>query len=141
VSTVETLTFRSRHDYSSSVVGIDIPVGLKIGDGRSVRLLAKVDTGAANCIFQRDYAEQLGIDVESGERKTFGTAVGSRFDAYGHTVTLSCLDWEFEAVVYFAVPRDYSRNVVGRSGWLDRFRLGLIDHDLTLFLSHYDDLS
>ena len=138
MSTVATLTFRSRYDYSRSVVGIDVPVGLKIGDGRSVRLLAKVDTGAANCIFQRDYAEQLGIDVENGERKTFGTAAGS-FEAYGHRVTLSCLDWEFEAVVYFAAPREFSRNVVGRVGWLDRFRLGLIDHDAALFLSHYDD--
>ena len=132
VSTVATLTFQSKHDYSRSVSGIEVPVGLKAGNGLSVRLLAKVDTGATNCIFQRDYAEQLGIDVESGERRTFRTAVGA-FDAYGHTVTLSC------PVVYFAAPSGYSRNVVGRSGWLDRFRLGLVDHDLTLFLSHYDD--
>jgi hypothetical protein len=25
------------------------------------------------------------------------------------------------------------------NGWLDRMRLGLVDHDQQLYLSHYDD--
>jgi len=54
-------------------------------------------------------------------------------------VTLSCFDWEFETMVYFAARDEFTRNVVGRSGWLQYFRLGLIDHDAILFLSHYDD--
>jgi len=97
-----------------------------------------VDTGASFCIFQRDYAEQLGINVESGVHEVVSTPNG-RFDVYGHTLTLSCLDWEYETMVYFAAPLDYRRNVVGRSGWLQHFRLALIDHDALLFLSQYDD--
>lgn len=135
---METLTFRSRYNYSRSVTGIEVPVSLRLDDARSVRLLAKVDTGASFCIFQRDYAEQLGIDVESGMHEVVSTATG-RFDAYGHTLTLSCLDWEFETTVYFAAPRDHPRNVLGRSGWLQRFRMALIDHDAVLLLSQYDD--
>ena len=42
-------------------------------------------------------------------------------------------------MVYFAAPADFSRSVVGRSGWLQHFRLGLIDYDTMLLLSHYDD--
>ena len=97
-----------------------------------------MDTGASFCIFQGDYAEQLGIDVESGAREVVSTATG-RFDVYGHTLTLSCFDWEFEAMVYFATLPNYPRNVVGRSGWLRNFRMALIDHDALLLLSRYDD--
>ncbi len=42
-------------------------------------------------------------------------------------------------MVYFAAPPDFPRSVVGRIGWLQHFRLGLIDHDTALFLSHHDD--
>jgi hypothetical protein len=31
------------------------------------------------------------------------------------------------------------RDVLGQTGWLDRMRLGLVDHDRQLYLSHYDD--
>lgn len=136
---METLAFRSRYCYSLSDVGIEVPVCLRLDETRSVRLLAKVDTGAAFCIFQRDYADQLGIDVESGSRQVVITPTGNKFDAYGHTLTLSCLDWEAETTVYFAGPAEYRRNVVGRRGWLEHLRLGLVDHDMMLFLSHYDD--
>ena len=99
---VETLTFRLKYNYAASKTGVEVPVTLRVVGARAVRLLAKVDTGASFCIFQREHAEELGIDVERG------------------------------------VP-DFSRNVVGRLGWLQYFRLGLIDHDTALFLSHYED--
>jgi hypothetical protein len=134
---MEALSFREKWSYSASQSGIELWIGLN-HESRSVRFLAKVDTGAAFCIFQREYAEQLGIDVESGQYRKVNTATGS-FDVYGHAVTLSCFDWEFESLVYFATLKDFSRNVVGRVGWLEHFRLGLVDHDSTLFLSHYDD--
>jgi hypothetical protein len=135
---VETLTFVVKHKYSASDAGVEVPIGLKVDDTRRVRFLAKVDTGAADCIFQRDYAEQLGIIVENGSLKTFRTAAGS-LEAYGHTVLLSCFDWEFEAMVYFAASPDHPRNVVGRAGWLQQFRLAIIEHDTVLLLSQYND--
>ena len=135
---METLTFLSKHSYVHSKTGIEVPITLSAGQSRSVRLLAKVDTGADFCIFQRDYADELGIEVETGIHQVIGTAAGS-FDAYGHRVTLACLNWEFDSTVYFAAPAGFPRNVVGRSGWLHHFRLGLIDHDSLLLLSHHDD--
>jgi len=134
---VETLTFQCHYDYSVSTTGIEVPIGLRIS-GRSVRLLAKVDTGASFCIFNRGYAEQLGLEVESGIHQVVSTVTGE-FDVYGHKLTLSCLDWEFPTTVYFAAMPEYRRNVVGRSGWLQQFKLGLVDHDGALFLSQYDD--
>ena len=135
---MRTLTFQSTYDYSASASGIEIPVILRVGTDRTVRLLANVDTGSSFCIFQRDYAEQLGIEVENGLHQPITTAAGA-FDAYGHHVMLSCLDWEFETTVYFAAPPNFPRNVVGRSGWLEHFRLAVIHHDSVLHLSHYDD--
>jgi hypothetical protein len=132
-----TLAFSAKYDYLASQSGIEVPIGLSIAK-REVRLLAKVDTGAAFCIFQREYGEQLGIDVESGQYQKVRTQTGT-FDTFGHTVNLSCLDWQFETMVYFAALKELSRNVVGRVGWLEHFRLGLIDQDSVLFLSGYDD--
>jgi hypothetical protein len=138
VNVLDTLTFLTKRSYSASQSGIEVPIGLLLDDSRSVWLLAKVDTGASFCIFQKDYAVQLGIDVESGLHKVVATPTG-RLDVYGHAVRLSCFEWEFETTVYFAASEGFIRNVVGRVGWLEHFRLGLIDHDSTLYLSRYED--
>jgi hypothetical protein len=58
---METLAFSARYDYAGASAGIQVPIELRAGQGRSVRIVAKLDTGASFCIFQRDYAEQLGI--------------------------------------------------------------------------------
>lgn len=100
--------------------------------------MAKVDTGASFCIFQREYAEQLGIAVESGQHTVVSTA-NSSFDVYGHELTMSCFEWQFNLMVYF--PREeIRRNVLGRAGWIQQFRVAIIDHDALLHVSHYNDL-
>jgi hypothetical protein len=48
----QSLLFRVTHDYDPALDSITVPVILSIGQAR-VKLLAKVDTGASNCIFQR----------------------------------------------------------------------------------------
>ena len=137
---MDQLAFRWRHSYKDSISGIEVPITLSTSEGRSVQLIAKVDTGAAFCIFRRNYADELGIVVEDGERKMVQTANGGAFAVYGHTLILSCLDeLQFESKVYFAETTELRRDVVGRSGWLQKIRLGLIDHDTLLFLSHHDD--
>lgn len=103
-----------------------------------MRLLAKLDTGASHCIFERVYGEQLGLNIEGGDRITLHTA-NSEFQAYGHEVMIACFDWQFNSVVYFATP-EIHRNVLGRHGWLQQFRLALIDYDSILHLSHYNQV-
>ena len=99
---------------------------------------ARVDTGASFCIFQRLHAETVGIVVESREPIRISTVTGG-FRAYAHRVALGVLGIEVEATVYFAEDPAMPRDVLGRTGWLDRMRLGLVDHDRQLYLSHYDD--
>ena len=91
-----------------------------------------------SCIFQREHAEALHIDVEGGLFTKFATMTGT-FEAYGHTLRLSCFDYELDSVVYFTREYEFPRNVLGLQGWLDKLRFGLVHHDESLFLSHYDD--
>ena len=129
------LEFDAAHHYSEALDGIEVPVALSIGR-QSVELLAKLDTGAAHCIFERKYAEILGEEVESGRLQRFRTVAGS-FAAYQHEVTIQTLGIEFSAVVFFAQDPTFSRNFLGRSGWLERLRIGIVDYDRMFFVGPY----
>lgn len=96
-----------------------------------------MDTGAADCLFDRFFGELLGIEVEDGVRQVYRTVAGS-FTAYGHEVTLRTLGLEWSAVVYFYEAANQQQNFIGRRGWLDRVRVGLVHYDQQLYLSSYD---
>ncbi len=117
-------------------MGIELPVVLKCG-GSETRLDAKVDTGADYCIFNPRYAKALGIELETGDRIPVSTATGV-FYAWGHSVKMECMDFAFDTTVYFAESPEFPRNVLGRAGWLDRFRIAIVDHDSQLFASPYN---
>jgi hypothetical protein len=134
---METLSFRTSYGYDLKQLGITVPVFLICG-GVRIELHAKVDTGASACIFARGYGELLGLPIESGTPEYFGTATG-RFKAYGHSVTLSVLGFEFDSEVYFAESPSYNRDVLGCQGWLDRIRIGLVDYEGKLLVSDYND--
>jgi hypothetical protein len=131
------LNFRERQDYDPGEDGITVPVILSTGY-KQVKFLAKVDTGAANCIFQREYGEELGLSVEGGTPKRFDTVAGS-FQTYGHDLTLSALGYDLAVTVYFASVLGFPRNVLGRHGWLQLMRLGVVDYEGRLYASRYDE--
>lgn len=131
----ETLNFDEIYYYDTLKSGITIPATLK-NDDLLTKIDAKVDTGAAFCIFERRHGEHLGLDIEGGRPEVIGTATGT-FSAFGHEITLSVLGIETISTVYFAKDDSFIRNVLGRMGWLDRIRLGLIDYEGKLFLSTY----
>ena len=134
---MESLNFRIRYDYASSPSGIEVPLTISADTQRSIGVLAKIDTGADFCVFRRELADELELRVEEGERKRFSTATGS-FETHGHSVTLSCFDYRIESQVFFAIDYEFSRNVLGLQGWLEKFRFGLVHYDRSFFLSHYD---
>ena len=102
-----------------------------------VTLEAKLDTGSDLCVFNRIYADLLNLELESGTAQSIRTASGS-FLTYGHELKISVKDLEWEATVYFAEPADFPVNVVGRKGFLDHLRLGVIDYDQVLYLADYN---
>lgn len=131
------LEFETLHSYGTDKRSIEVPVTLRFGD-RTVSFPAQVDTGATFCVFERGYAETVGLSVESGAPLRFSTATGG-FEAYGHTVTLETLRYSFDVTVYFAAQESFRRNVLGRRGWLDHMRLGIVEYKGELYLSRYDD--
>jgi Aspartyl protease len=129
------LTFDSVYEYGTDA--IILPVELQLAD-KMLRTDACVDTGATFCVFRRELAIALGIDVESGISLRIGTVTGS-FLAYGHTLTLKTLNYSFDVTVYFAGHDSFTRNVLGRRGWLDQFRLGLVEYESRLYLNPYGE--
>lgn len=102
-------SFRAGRAYESTEAGIVIPVHLMQSD-RSVRVEARLDTGAASCLFERLQAELLGTDVEAGVRQRFRTVTGS-FIAFGHEVTLSTYDFGWSSIVYFHESSTFHGNL------------------------------
>lgn len=111
--------------YSQTKQGIAIPIVLRVSP-EEVRLEAKLDTGAAYCLFCRQYAETLGLEVERGHRLDFSTAAGG-FVAFGHEVTLVAMGFELTGTCYFYESEAINKNVLGRNGWLNKIRLGVDD--------------
>lgn len=131
------LQFPHRHFYKASS-HITVPVTLLSSPMRWADAIVAVDTGSTFCVFDRTYAEALGLDVESGLQQRISTATGF-FYCYGHEVTLVVFDLEWNAVVYFAEADEFSINVLGRVGFLDRLKVGIVDYAQTLYLGLYDE--
>lgn len=130
------LTFDVLHHYDPALPGIDVPVILGTKD-QAIKTLAKLDTGASFCIFKREHGEALGLVVEQGISQQIGTATES-FLAYGHNISLSALGVQCDALVFFAATKSFRRNVLGRRGFIERIRLGVVDYDGELFVSSYE---
>ncbi len=133
----EEISFDESYFYKTLKIGITVPTILQLNE-RLVEIEAKVDTGAENCIFERRHCETLGLEIESGTEKVFSTATAP-FITYGHEVTTLVLGIETVATVYFAKEESFTRNVLGRQGFLDRVKLGLIDYEGKLLLSAYGE--
>ncbi len=130
------LRFSERYTYDSRREGITIPAVLRTG-GRKVELLAKIDTGASDCLFEHEYGVALGLRIETGVRTTYATA-NSRFEAFGHEISIEVLGTETMATSYFYADPGIGRNVLGRRGWLDRLRFGLVDRDQAVYIADYN---
>lgn len=131
------LTFARMLAYDAGQPGITLAVTLKSG-GEDVPCEAKIDTGSSFCVFARNIAEQLGLDVESGLRRVIGTVTGT-FVIYLHEVSLSVAGFELDALIGFAADASFQRNVLGRRGFLEQVVLGLNDYEGKLYLSRYDE--
>ena len=131
------LNFAFQHHYQETASGILIPVTLVYG-GLEIDLRVRFDSAASDCVFDRYYAERIGIDLESGDRHEFRTLTGS-FAAYSHEVTMRTLGLEWSALVFLHDSANAANAFLGRRGWLDRLRIGLVHYDRQIFLGNYDD--
>jgi hypothetical protein len=61
-----------------------------------------------------------------------------RFAVGSVAIELHALGLATHSPIYFFADPMIDRNVLGRTGWLDRVRLGLIHHDNKIYLASYD---
>jgi hypothetical protein len=83
---VKQLSFSEEYRYDDNLSGIELPVVLGYG-ARSIRVWAKVDTGAAVCLFSHEDGKELGLEVEHGLPITLYT-LGDPVAAYEHGIIL-----------------------------------------------------
>ncbi len=129
------LTFAEEYHYKDDDEGIPLQVRLTSA-GHSIEVTAKVDPGAAVCLFSHEVGLKLGVPIEQGIPIELGGLTGT-LDAFGHEVTLQTGNIAFQSFVYFAKYPDLPRNLLGRQGWLRNLKLGLIDYDNLLYLGAY----
>lgn len=133
----EELFFDVIHKYNTLETGITVPAVLRfneiVADDK-----AKIDTGSTFCVFERIHGENIGLEIETGIPLRMMTATGV-FDTFGHTINLSVIGIETEATVYFAAEESFYLNILGRQGFLDRVKLGLLDYEGILLLSVYGE--
>lgn len=116
---------------------IVVPIYLSSDSDTIISVDAKLDTGSTFCVFQSFYATMLGFELERGLPQPMRSVTGS-FMTYGHEVTIAIEDIEWQAMIYFAVDEFFPVSVLGRTGFLDRLKIALIDYDQELYLNAYD---
>jgi len=131
------LDFEKQVSFADTGDGIALEAEIRYSDV-SVKIDARIDTGAAYSIFERRFGEELGLEIESGMRQRFGTATGG-FYAYGFRVTLLTADLEFDSMVFFAEEDNFTKNVLGRITWLDNLALGLVAGAGKIYLSRFEE--
>jgi hypothetical protein len=131
------LGFTRREKYSSLATGINIETTLRFGN-LFINCDAKVDTGAEVCLFQRAIGEALEIQIHNGVKKRLETLTGV-LTAYGHEIILEMLGLRLQTVVYFAESDQIRRNLLGRQGWLQLIKLGIVDYDSEIYVGLYDE--
>lgn len=135
--TQHALGFEVLYEYDAAEPGITVPIILSVGQSNA-DLMAKLDTGASCCVFEREVGEYLGLDIEKGISERIWTPMGS-FAAYGHSVTLSAFGFQFDVIVYFSSMPKLNRNVLGRHGWMQQLKIGIVDYEGRLYVGRYDD--
>lgn len=100
-----------------------IPVVL-FGPKGSVIVDALIDSGADRCLFHADLGREIGLELEKGEKESFGGIEGGRIPAFLHKIQIQILgmDKEVEVLAGFAAaPGVFA--ILGQEGFFDAFRI------------------
>jgi hypothetical protein len=132
------LSFSSLLTMVQDETGLVVPVSLIAGK-QELDVDAYLDTGAKYCVFPRWIGTSLGIDVESGEEISLGTG-GGPLICYLHYLTLRIGSLYFDAVpICFTKFDSFPRCLLGREGWLQKVKVGIVTYEDQLYLGLYDE--
>ena len=109
-----------------------IPIKI-IANGEEVNTSAIVDSGASISIFSGSVARQIGISMESGEKRIFQGA-SAKLIGYIHNVTMHVAGKSFECKVAFSDELNTSFNLLGREGFFDEFLINFNEKQRELLI-------
>lgn len=82
---------------------------------------ALVDSGADACLFPKDTAEMLNIDVKSGQRAFFTGIGGGQVPFYFHEVNMFIGEYQVKSKVGFSTSTIGTSGILGQQGFFDNF--------------------
>ena len=85
------------------------------------KLLALVDSGADACLFPRDVAEVLGINLRSGPCASLTGIGGNRVPFYFHEVEILFSQYHIRTLAGFAKEGIGAAGLLGQKGFFDQF--------------------
>lgn len=91
-------------------------------DVKKINTSAVVDSGASISIFNSSTGRELGLDIDSGEKRIFQGA-SAKLVGYVHTVKLLVAGIEIECKVAFSDELSTSFNLLGRQDIFHNFKV------------------
>ena len=99
-----------------------VEVGLR-ANGREVRTLGYLDTGATFSVFHSDFCGALGLKLKDGEKVGMSVGDGGRLCVYVHRVEVRIEKLRLKTDIHFTDGLRTGVNILGREGLLDRYRI------------------
>ena len=82
---------------------------------------ALVDSGADACLFPKDVAEVLNIDIKSGQWTFFTGIGGGEVPFYFHEIDIFVGEYQLRAKVGFSTSTIGTTGLLGQQGFFDHF--------------------
>lgn len=98
-----------------------IPTKLYYGD-KNVKTYGLLDSGSTLSVFRNEIAEDLGIEIHSGQEKMLQSASGL-IRVFIHPLTVEVDKERFNMNIGFSGELSTSFNILGREGFFEHFRI------------------
>lgn len=89
--------------------------------GRKHRLLALIDSGSEFCLFPRDIADLLGINIRTGVRAEVMGIGGGEIQFFFHEIEMLLDRYHIRTKVGFAASGIGVSGILGHQGFFDQF--------------------
>jgi len=115
--------------YSRRLRGVYLPLTIT-AETNAANLILRVDSASTYCVLERSWADYFNLSWEDGDPIRIGTVTGG-FQAFIHILELQIDQFYWQAPIAIAefesVPGIVQRNVLGLTGFFDRFRVTIDD--------------
>jgi len=92
-------------------------------NGGKQKLFALVDSGADSCLFPKDVADVLGIDVRSGKQVFYTGIGGHQVLFYFHEIEIFVGKYKFKTMAGFANSGIGTTALLGQRGFFENFKV------------------